>query len=125
MEDKDIFVSTFELPKSKNGYQFNNLKFALTRGTYYYGITEKVRSGEIELVDIQSAMQAIALLKHQRADITILSQHTADYYKIREKGLLILDRPHDTFSRHIMFPKSMQQAHAAINSALKKIALIQ
>ena len=118
MSDRDIFVTSGKLEKN-SAPDFSGLRFSLTRGNYYKGISEEVNAGRIELIESQSALQSIQMLSHERADISILSQATADYYQVEKLGLDILKEPHARFERHILFPKNFQHALKVIDPLLK------
>lgn len=114
MSDMDIFVTSGSLKEADNK-DFSGLRFSLTRGNYYKGISEQIKAGRIRLIESQSALQSVQMLSHDRADISILSESTAKYYQVQDRGLVILNEPHARFKRHIMFPKQFKQAMEIIN----------
>ena len=118
MQDMDIFVTSGSL-ENIDTKDFTGLRFSLTRGNYYKGISEEISAGRITLIESQSALQSIQMLSHNRADISILSEATADYYQVGNLGLSVLNVPHAQFERHLLFPQRFGHALQVLDPLLR------
>jgi polar amino acid transport system substrate-binding protein len=122
MTDKDVFLvnakSTFKFEQDSS---LSGLTIALERGGYYKGITEMIKQDKITLSATNNSQQNLNMLAYNRANITIMSQLTANYFfnhGYKKSDFRILPQPHDTFQRYILIPKSMRQLIAPITNAL-------
>jgi polar amino acid transport system substrate-binding protein len=122
MDDKDIFLVNHESdldyrdPSDLIGYTI-----ALERGTYYKGITELIKLDQIKLAATNNSQQNLDMLSYHRADITIMSQLTADYFfshGYAKNKFKVLKKEHDQFQRSILIPKSLSHLLTAINKSL-------
>ncbi len=127
MDDKDIFLvnsdSTIEFQQASD---LKGLTIALGRGTYYKGISELIKQGKIKAASTNSSQQNLDMLAYQRADITIMSELTANYFfnnGYPRSSFKILAKPHDTFQRSLLIPKSQSHLLVFINRALNKLNL--
>lgn len=122
MVDKDIFlVNTGRNLNITQNSDLSGLTIALERGTYYKGITELINNNKITLAATNSSEQNLNMLAYNRADITIISQLTANYFFNNgyQKSLFkILNQPHDIFQRFILIPQSMGHLTAPIDKAI-------
>jgi polar amino acid transport system substrate-binding protein len=91
-------------------------KLALPRGYYFWGVTENIDQGRQWAIEASSELQNLKLVAANRVDATILSAKTLQYYAqrvFRPNTFQTLARPHDTYSRAVMFPN--QQASRFAN----------
>lgn len=109
MQDKDVVIVgagtnlNYGQPKDLYGR-----KMALSRGLYYWGVTEGVKSGDIQLYETDSDEQNLGMVALGRVDGTILSELTAEYFfshVFQKSKFKILDTPHDAFARMLLFPQ--------------------
>lgn len=129
MDDKDIFLVNQE---SKLDYDDpSNLighTIALERGTYYKGVTELIRLDQIKLAATNNSQQNLDMLAYHRADITIMSQLTADYFfshGYNKNKFKILKKEHDQFQRSILIPKNLSHLLNSINQTLLKMKKVK
>lgn len=126
MQDRDVLIvlegETFDYSHPKN---LEGRTLALLRGLYYWGVTERVKQGKITALMTDAGIQNLSLVSHGRADATILSQLTAEYYFTQQgsaERFEILATPHDEFERRLLFPRSLfpqfKQLKKHINNAL-------
>ena len=125
MEDKDIFLMNAENQLNFKGItSLTGLTIAIERGTYYKGVTELINESKLELSPTNSSRQNLDMLAHQRADVTIMSQLTANYFfnqDYQRSSFKIIPQPHDIFQRSILIPKSMARVIAPINKTISKL----
>lgn len=121
MNDQDVFlVNSDSNITSSHTEDFIGLTLALARGSYYKGISELIEQGEIQLAATNSAQQNLEMLSYNRADATIMSQLTVNYFLNKtysKKDFRVLATPHDKFERMILIPKNK----AVIYPELSKI----
>jgi polar amino acid transport system substrate-binding protein len=127
MNDRDIFLvnseSNINFSKTE---EFIGLTFVLARGSYYKGITELAKQKKIKMSVTNNAQQNLDMLSHHRADVTIMSELTANYFFNKEyprEKFRILSTPHDTFERMILIPRSQQHLHQELSTIGKKSAI--
>ena len=73
-----------------------------------------------------NAQQNLDMLSHHRADVTIMSELTANYFFNKEyprEKFRILSTPHDTFERMILIPRSQKHLHQELSIIVEKAAL--
>ena len=125
MDDKDIFLVNAESTLNyKQASDLAGLTIALERGTYYKGISELINQGEIELAATNSSQQNLNMLAYHRADITIMSQLSANYFfnhGYQRSLFKVLPQAHDFYQRFILIPKSLKHITKPINQALLKL----
>jgi len=125
MDDKDIFlVNSNSSLDYKQTDDLVGLTIALERGTYYKGVTELIKQEKMTLAATNSSQQNLNMVAHHRADITIMSQLTANYFfnhGYQRSLFKIFPQAHDHFQRFILIPKSMKQLSQPINHALKSL----
>lgn len=126
MQDKDVVIvaakSKLRYSKAKDLYGY---KMALSRGLYYWGVTEGVKSGDIQLYETDSDEQNLGMVALGRVDGTILSELTAEYFfshAFQKSKFKILDTPHDAFARMLLFPKNLLTQFNALQAAINKSA---
>ncbi|HCM05281.1 MAG TPA: hypothetical protein DIC30_04655 [Oceanospirillales bacterium] len=126
MNDRDIFLvnseSNINFSKTE---EFIGFTFVLARGSYYKGITELAKQEKIKMSVTSNAQQNLDMLSHHRADVTIMSELTANYFFNKEyprEKFRILSTPHDTFERMILIPRSQQHLHEELRILVKKSA---
>lgn len=127
MKDKDMFLvnseSNINFSKTE---EFIGLTFVLARGSYYKGITELAKQKKIKMSVTNNAQQNLDMLSHHRADVTIMSELTANYFFNKEyprEKFRILSTPHDTFERMILIPRSQKHLHQELSIIVEKAAL--
>lgn len=97
---------------------------AVVRGLYYWGISERVKNGSIKIYETSSEFQNLKMLGRGRVDFTVLGELTGAYFMqkhLSEIEFEFLAIPHDTFTRHIMFPKDKEGAFKTIDTELRKL----
>lgn len=119
MIDQDIFiVNKNSRILSPEVEELIGLKIALTRGSYYKGISELIKKRAIDLAATNTAQQNLEMLAYKRADITIMSQLTAKYFfnnLYPKKQFRVLDQPHDTFERMLLIPNNQSHLYKELN----------
>lgn len=126
MQDRDVVIvsagSKLSYSKAQDLYGY---KMALSRGLYYWGVTEGVKSGDIQLYETDSDEQNLGMVALGRVDGTILSELTAEYFfshAFQKSKFKILETPHDAFARMLLFPKNLLTQFNALQAAIKKSA---
>jgi polar amino acid transport system substrate-binding protein len=124
MKDKDVIVVRtgkafpYEHPKDLEGKSL-----ALPRGLYFWGVTERIKKGVIQVFETNSDVQNLGMVEIGRADGTIISTLSAKHlFKQRaSQGLLeVLKTPHDQFERMILFPANQKRQFSIINKHIEK-----
>jgi polar amino acid transport system substrate-binding protein len=123
LKDEDVI-----LVRSGKGFSYKHPRdlegktLALTRGLYYWGVTERIKENKITAYETDSSIQNLIMVAHGRADATILSRLTSSYLlkrKLQVNRFEMLSVPHDQFSRRILFPRTLQDEYRALNKWLK------
>lgn len=123
LKDEDVIIV-----RSGKGFSYKHPRdlegkaLALTRGLYYWGVTERIKENKITAYETDSAIQNLIMVAHGRADATILSRLTSTYLlkrKLEINRFEMLPAPHDQFERRILFPKTFQNEHQVLNKWLK------
>jgi polar amino acid transport system substrate-binding protein len=126
MNDRDIFLVNDESSINFNKpEEFIGLTFVLARGSYYKGITELAKQEKIKMSVTNSAQQNLDMLSHHRADVTIMSELTANYFfnnQYPRDQFRILTTPHDIFERMILIPSSQKHLHQELSTIVKTAA---
>ncbi|MGH1373445.1 MAG: hypothetical protein ACRBBW_15500 [Cellvibrionaceae bacterium] len=124
MNDRDVFVlSSGSTLSHQNLEDFIGITFALPRGYYFKGITELARQGDISLIETSSDLQNLKLVQYGRAQVTIISKPTVTYFKrtlFQNYSFRELERPHDRFTRHWMFPLSQKTLFNELSAEIYK-----
>ncbi|WP_448565872.1 substrate-binding periplasmic protein [Thalassotalea ganghwensis] len=113
--DRDDFVSLKESPFEYNNPQSLRDKIlGGVRGFYYRGINELVEKNELVRVDTVGEDALLHMLLNKRIDTAIISQ-SAFKYITQDKALRgkfhLSEKPHDQFSRRVLFPKNLQSLY--------------
>lgn len=124
MNDKDvILVHAGEVFPYKHPRDLEGKSLALPRGLYFWGVTERIKQGKILVFETNSELQNLGMVEFGRADATIISILSAQYFfkQRTSQGLLeILNTPHDQFERMILFPISQKRQFEMINPVIEK-----
>ncbi len=110
MIDRDVVVTRSESDiQYRKPEDLSGLSMALPRGLYFWGVTELIKAGRIEMFPTSSDNQDFKMLLYGRVDATITSILTYHHFRDRlfkESQLRPAEVPHDRFERRILFPKS-------------------
>ena len=118
MLDQDIVVTklgnefTYQHPKDLIGK-----RLALPRGLYFWGVSELIDDKKVEVYETSSDLQDLEMVLLNRADATITSQLTFNYFsntRYSAEQFSILATPHDQFERHVLFPKRYQNIYQSL-----------
>ena len=124
MMDKDVIIThqsqqfNYQHPRDLEGK-----RLALSRGLYYWGVTERVKENKIKMYETNADEQNLNMVKFSRVDATIMSLPTAQYFfksGFDVKDFKILEVPHDQFERMILFPKHTEDVYDTLNEEIKK-----
>lgn len=114
MWDKDIVVArndaTFTYTKADD---LIGKKLALPRGLYFFGVSQLAAAGKLTVFETNSDLQNLQMVSLGRADATITSVLTYEYFTkshTTNHALQAFDIPHDKYARRMLFPKSQQAA---------------
>jgi len=126
MEDKDVIVvkSGKEFPYVSPS-DLEGRTLSLSRGQYYWGVTERISEGKIKEYPTDSELQNLSMVAYNRADATIISELTATYFFNHEFSHLwfsVLDKPHDQFTRKVLFPKYLSNIFSSLNPTIEKVS---
>lgn len=126
MEDQDVIVvkSGKEFPYS-NPADLEGRTLSLSRGQYYWGVTERINENKIKEYPTDSELQNLSMVAYNRADATIISELTAIYFFNHEFSHLwfsVLEKPHDKFTRKVLFPKYLSNVYGALNPTIEKVS---
>ena len=123
MKDEDVIVVhagdafPYTHPRDLEGKSL-----VLPRGLYFWGVTERIKQGKILVFETNSEAQNLAMVEFGRADATIISVLSAQYFfkqRISHGLLEVLKTPHDQFERMILFPISQRRQFEIINKHIK------
>ena len=124
MNDKDVIVvHADEAFDYKHPRDLEGKSLALPRGLYFWGVTERIKQGKILVFETNSELQNLGMVEFGRADATIISILSAQYFfkQRMSQGLLeVLKTPHDQFERMILFPISQKRQFEIINKFIEK-----
>lgn len=127
MLDQDIIVVRNESTLDyKSLTDLVGVTFALPRGYYFYGITELAQKGDLSIIETSSDLQNLKLVQYGRADATITSKPTMSYFQqslFQYHQFRTLEKPHDRFSRHWMFPLAQAELFDQLSSAISEVTL--
>lgn len=123
MEDRDVVVVQqgkafpYAHPRDLAGK-----RLTLSRGLYWWGVTELILEGKIQAEETDSDQQNLEKVALGRADATITSY--LSFVRLRKDrfpqgGLECLPVPHDRFERRILFPRRFEAQHRAVAAALE------
>ncbi len=99
-------------------------RLSLPRGLYFWGVTELIGHGKIDVEETSSDVQNMQKVALGRADATITSILTYKHlmkHQFHEDELIYLPAPHDRFDRRIFFPKGREDFFQVINPLLRDI----
>ncbi|MEH6347880.1 MAG: transporter substrate-binding domain-containing protein [Bermanella sp.] len=123
MADKDVIVvkagASFPYAHPRD---LVGKSLALPRGLYFWGVSERIKIGGIQVFETNSDLQNLGMVELGRADATIMSILSAQYFMrqgMSSKELHILDTPHDQFDRMILFPKNKKRQFELLNHYIK------
>ncbi len=124
MKDKDVIVvKAGERFPYAHPRDLEGKSLALPRGLYFWGVTERIKEGKILVFETNSDMQNLGMVEFGRADATIISILSAQYFftqRLAGGVLNILNTPHDQFDRMILFPKSKRRQFEMLNHYVNK-----
>ncbi len=124
MEDRNIVILGKKVPrKYTKPEDLIGLRMALSRGLYYWGVSELIAENRIKVIETDSDRQNLEMLDLGRIDGTVTSYLT---YNEVTKGmdtsnLQVQEILQDSFGRMILFPKKMQQQWNILAPYLKNI----
>ncbi|WP_105172931.1 transporter substrate-binding domain-containing protein [Pseudoalteromonas sp. T1lg24] len=121
MSDQDIFVSLSKHPVIVNELSdLENKRVGGIHGFKYVGVDSLANQQKLTRVNTQSETQLFDMLKKERIDTAILSYYTFLYLSKQDHNdFYIAKKHHDTFTRHIMLPKSQNNSlYLTLNSIL-------
>lgn len=123
MRDQDVIVVrkgtefAFKHPRDLAGKTM-----ALSRGYYFWGVTEQVAEGKIFAHETEGDINNFRMLLAQRVDATITSILSFKYLSsdpaIRDT-LTTLASPHDQFERMILLPRNFMAQHKELNRLMR------
>lgn len=118
MWDKDIVVvhrnAAFTFTQADD---LIGKKLALPRGQYFLGVSQLAAAGKLNVFETNSDLQNLQMVNLGRADATITSVLTYEYFTkthTKNHALKAFDTPHDEYARRMLFPKTQQEAYAVL-----------
>ncbi len=103
----------------------HGLRFAVPRGWYFVGISEKIDQDLIQSFETSSDIQNLKLIAQGRVDATVISLPTLLYFQSRMLSpgeLKRLPKPHSQFQRQWLFPRSKQRAFVDLSAAIAEVS---
>lgn len=95
---------------------------ALSRGYYWWGVTEMVAEGKIQLQETDGDASNFRMVLTQRVNATISSILSFKYLSsdlaVRD-SLTTLPTPHDQFERMVLLPRPFEAQHKLINRMIR------
>lgn len=96
------------------------------RGFYYYGINELILAKQAKRVDTVSEPDLLSMLLKQRVEVAIIGKLTFEYM-IKQNSwqdkFYLSNKPHDTFERKILIPRTMADVHQHLQQLNSKVQL--
>ncbi len=124
MLDKDVVVTQKgNLFAYRHPNDLVGLRLALSRGLYYWGITELAVNKKIIVYETGSDVQNLEMVLLGRVDATITSMLTFNYFsknKFSPADFSVLETPHDQYERMVLIPQHYERAHHTLESIIRK-----
>ncbi|MCP4134022.1 MAG: amino acid ABC transporter substrate-binding protein [bacterium] len=125
IKDRDEVVSNKQRKVRYTGPQsLKGMRLGGVRGFYYFGIDDLVKKKQITRDDSHSETANLKKLLRQRLDITIVSTLSLKYlvkkYNWQNK-FYVSPKPHDSFKRHVMIPRSKRKLYNHISPIVRKM----
>ncbi len=124
MKDKDVVVvkagASFPYAHPRD---LEGKSLALPRGLYYWGVSERIKAGKIQVFETNSDLQNLGMVELGRVDATIMSTLSAQYFMsqgMSSKALDILHNPHDQYDRKILFPKNKKHQYELLKHYINR-----
>jgi len=124
MKDKDVVVV-----KAGKSFPYVHPRdlvgkdLALPRGLYFWGVSERIKAGEIQMFETNSDLQNLGMVELGRVDATIMSILSVQYFMtqgLSSKALHLLDTPHDQYDRNILFPKNKRRQYELLKHYINR-----
>lgn len=99
-------------------------RLTLSRGHYYWGVTELQKEGKIHVEETSSDIQNLLKIISERSDATITSILTYRFFtkdRFTENELDYLTVPHDNFDRMILIPRRYAEVFEILQNVLHDI----
>ncbi len=121
VNDTNSIISTKNNPVFYEGLEsLVGKKFGGIRGHKYVGIDDLVAKGQLQRFDGDKERDNLLKLVYKRFDVTLLPKSTVLYYMQHDNQLTgklyIAPKPHQTATRHFMFPISRQDLKNSIEN---------
>jgi len=124
MQDQDVIVvrAGGAFPYAKPVDLVGRL-LALPRGGYFWGVSELKAAGKIQVFETNTERQNLEMLALGRVHATIMSMLSARYFfnhDLKHSKFEILDTPHDTFARRVLFPQYLKARYQRLAAIIKE-----
>jgi len=124
MQDQDVIVvrAGGAFPYAKPVDLVGRL-LALPRGGYFWGVSELIVAGKIQVFETNTERQNLEMLALGRVHATIMSILSARYFfrhELKGSKFEILNIPHDRFTRRVLFPQYLEARYQRLATIIKK-----
>jgi len=124
MQDQDVIVvrAGGAFPYGKPVDLVGRL-LALPRGGYFWGVSELIAAGKIQVFETNTERQNLEMLALGRVHGTIMSILSAHYFfnhELKHSKFEILNTPHDTFARRVLFPQYLKARYQQLAAIIKE-----
>jgi polar amino acid transport system substrate-binding protein len=122
--DQDVFVSPVDKPFDyESPSTLHGKMVCLVLGNYYFGISEAIEKGLLRRLAANREEVILEMLDLKRCDFGVISLSLFHYHQNLtqwRQHYHLASKPHDSFARRILVPKTQPALHAYLQAQLPR-----